>query len=112
MGTNYTDMDFIGFSFGGIHSNTLKIYRTSNSGRYNLPLNAQFKDSTISIPQGEGSLFFQSGFSIKTYTVDGHDIQITPNISIIPSTYTLGITGEYDRIIKYSKNYIDNPEML
>ena len=49
---------------------------------------------------------------VDQLAVDGHEIKITSNISILPSTYTLGVTGEYERIIKYSKYYIDSPEVL
>ena len=41
--------------------------------------------------------------------IDGHELRITSNVSILPSTYTLGITGEYERIIKYSKSWLENP---
>ena len=40
--------------------------------------------------------------------IEGHTLEITSNISILPSEYTLGITGEYERILKYSKNYLAN----
>ena len=71
-----------------------------------------FEDGFVFVEAGGTASVYSDDPAIKTYTIDGHDIKITPNISIIPSTYTLGITGEYDRIIRYSKNYIDNPEML
>ena len=33
------------------------------------------------------------------YTVENHKIKITQNIVIRPSTYTIGITDEYRRIL-------------
>ena len=50
--------------------------------------------------------------SIDKVDIDGHILPITANIAILPSEYTLGITGEYERIIKYSKNYLYNPYVI
>ena len=49
---------------------------------------------------------------MKEITIDGHTLPITSNVSILPSEYTLGITGEYDRIIRYCKSYIYNPYVI
>ena len=49
---------------------------------------------------------------IKSMTIDGHQLQITSNVAILPSEYTLGITGEYERILKFAKSYIYNPYIL
>lgn len=34
--------------------------------------------------------------------IDGHDLEITPNVVLRDSTYTLGITAEYDSLLKDS----------
>lgn len=44
--------------------------------------------------------------------IDGKTLKITSNVAILPSEYTLGITGEYERIIKYAKNYLYNPYVI
>ena len=49
---------------------------------------------------------------VKEYTIDGHTIKITSNVAILPSEYTLGITGEYERILKFAHNYLDNPYII
>lgn len=49
---------------------------------------------------------------IKSVIIDGHQLPIISNIAILPSEYTLGITGEYERIIKYSKKYLYNPYVI
>ena len=49
---------------------------------------------------------------IKEMRIDGHLLRITSNVAILPSTYRLGITGEYERIIKYWKSYLDNPYIV
>jgi len=49
---------------------------------------------------------------IKEINIEGHTLPITSNVAILPSEYTLGITGEYERIIKYSKSYLYNPYVI
>ena len=49
---------------------------------------------------------------ISEVEIDGHILPITSNVSILPSEYTLGITGEYERILKYSKKYLYNPYII
>ena len=45
---------------------------------------------------------------MDSVVIENHVLPITANIAILPSEYTLGITGEYERIIKYSKKYLYN----
>ena len=58
----------------------------------------------------EGFVFREAGGTQAVYNdqpeidhveIENHILPITPNIAILPSEYTLGITGEYERIIKY-----------
>ena len=44
--------------------------------------------------------------------IEGRTIPIVSNVAILPSEYTLGITGEYERILKYSKIYLYNHYVL
>ncbi len=69
----------------------------------------------------EGFVFREAGGTQAVYndnppfgtiSIEGRDIQITANVAILPSEYTLGITGEYERIIKYSKKYLYNPYII
>ena len=69
----------------------------------------------------EGTVFREAGGTEAVYNdspqmdqveIDGHILPITSNIAILPSEYTLGITGEYERILKYSKNYLYNPYVI
>lgn len=39
--------------------------------------------------------------------VDGHKLHITDNVSIRPSSYTLGITGEYDFLLDHAEMMLD-----
>ena len=49
---------------------------------------------------------------MDSVVIEDHVLPITANIAILPSEYTLGITGEYERIIKYSKKYLYNPYVI
>ena len=69
----------------------------------------------------EGTVFREAGGTEAVYNdspqmdqveIDGHVLPITANIAILPSEYTLGITGEYERILKYSKYYLYNPYVI
>lgn len=69
----------------------------------------------------EGFVFHDAGGTQSVYNDDppvkviereGHQLPITANVSIVPSEYTLGITGEYERIIKYAKSYVYNPYVI
>ena len=69
----------------------------------------------------EGFIFREAGGTQAVYNdspemdhvdVEGHRLSITSNVAILPSEYTLGITGEYERIIKYSKKYLYNPYVI
>ena len=69
----------------------------------------------------EGFIFREAGGTQAVYNdtpqmdqvvIEGKTIPITANVAILPSEYTLGITGEYERIIKYSKKYLYNPYII
>ena len=69
----------------------------------------------------EGFVFKEAGGTQAVYNdapavgevdIDGKTLPITANIAILPSEYTLGITGEYERILKYSKFYLYNPYVI
>lgn len=44
---------------------------------------------------------------ITKYTIEGHTIDITSNVVLRESTYTLGITAEYERLLEISHEGID-----
>lgn len=58
----------------------------------------------------EGFTFYDAGGTESIYNdirepvrvnMDGHELEITSNVYIRPSTYTLGVTGEYKRILSH-----------
>ena len=70
---------------------------------------------------GRGFVFREAGGTQAVYNdspemdhvdIEGKTLKITANVAILPSEYTLGITGEYERIIKYSKKYLYNPYII
>ena len=69
----------------------------------------------------EGFIFREAGGTQAVYNdspavskvvIDSKELAITSNVAILPSEYTLGITGEYERIIKFSKKYLYNPYII
>lgn len=69
----------------------------------------------------EGFIFTDAGGTQAVYNdlpvpdhviIEGNSLPITANVAILPSEYTLGITGEYERILKYSKKYLYNPYVI
>lgn len=63
------DSDFIGFSFNGIHSDTLHIKRVSDGSRYNENLSPNFQDVKAQVPGRDGSLYWDSFYSEKPFPV-------------------------------------------
>ena len=41
---------------------------------------------------------------IKHIKLQGHELDITSNVALVPTTYTIGITAEYDYLINYLMN--------
>lgn len=63
------DTDFIGFTFGGIHSSSFGIVRTSDGSRFNENLLPSFQDKTVQIPGGDGTYYFGSYFAQRQFDV-------------------------------------------
>lgn len=65
----YDDMDFLGFSFCGIHSSDLRIIRTSNGSRYNMPINGETKNETVT-PDGLNVTYLFSSVTVqRTFSI-------------------------------------------
>lgn len=63
------DNDFIGFGFGGIHSSTFGIVRTSDGSRFNENLLPTTQDKTVQVPGGDGTYYFGSYFTQKQFNI-------------------------------------------
>lgn len=71
-----------------------------------------FKEGFVFKDAGGTAAVYNDEPEIQQVEIDGHILPITANVSIVPSEYTLGITGEYMRIIRYAKSYLDNYYMI
>ena len=71
-----------------------------------------FEEGFIFKKAGGTQAVYNDNPQINQVVIDGKVLPITANVAILPSEYTLGITGEYERIIKYSKKYLYNPYII
>ena len=58
-----------------------------------------FKPSFIFTEAGGLEAIYNDKPEITEYEIDGHKLRITSNVVLRPSTYTLGITDEYERLL-------------
>ena len=58
-----------------------------------------FKPSFVFNTAGGVEAIYNDKPNITSYNIDGHTLNITSNIVLRPSTYTLGITNEYEYLI-------------
>lgn len=61
--------DFIGFTFGGVHSSTLGLIRVSDGSRYQDNLLPSFQDKVIEIPGRDDTSYFSSNYSKREINV-------------------------------------------
>lgn len=71
-----------------------------------------FEDGFVFWAAGGQTAVYNDDPQLEPIYKDGHRIDITSNLTLMPSTYKLGITGEYERIIAYSKIYLDNKYII
>lgn len=69
IGASKKDNDFIGFSFGGVHSSTFGIVRTSNGSRFDSGLLPTIQDKTVQVPGGDGAYYFGSYYTQTSFSV-------------------------------------------
>jgi hypothetical protein len=62
--------DFLGFTFGGVHSSDLGITRVSGGDRYEEELHPEIKDRTAEVPGLNGQYYFGSDFGEKTFDLE------------------------------------------
>ena len=61
--------DFLGFSYNGVHSSELGIFRTSEGSRFNENLLPTSRDITVQVPGGDGTYYFGSYYSQRNFTI-------------------------------------------
>ena len=62
--------DFLGFSLGKEHSYNINITRISSNDRYQDILLPNFTDSTVQVPGGDGTYYFDTYYTQKPITID------------------------------------------
>ena len=81
--------DFIGFSFGGVHSSELGIIRTSDGSRYNENLLPTIQDKTVQIPGGDGMYYFGSHYTQKQINISiAYDNLTEKQLNLIKKTFS------------------------
>lgn len=61
--------DFLGFTFGDIHSSALGIVRTSNGSRYEMGLLPSLVDKTVQVPGADRTYYFGSNYTQKNFSL-------------------------------------------
>lgn len=63
--------DFVGFTFDGIHSSDLKLFRVNDgSDRYQMDTVPTFSDKTVQVGGRDGTYFFGSRYSKRDFTIE------------------------------------------
>lgn len=61
--------DFTGFSFDGVHTSELNLYRVSDGDRYEEQILPELEDRTIEVPGADRGYYFGSDWKPRTFTV-------------------------------------------
>ena len=69
VGASQTSSDYIGFTFNGVHSDTLGIKRTSEGSRFNENLLPTIQDKTVQVPGGDGMYHFGSYYTQRQFNI-------------------------------------------
>lgn len=62
-------IDYIGFTFNGVHSSSLGIVRTSEGSRFNENLLPTIQDKTVQVPGGDGMYHFGGYYTQKQFNI-------------------------------------------
>ena len=69
VGASQYSSDYIGFTFNGVHSDTLGIKRTSEGSRFNENLLPTVQDKTVQVPGGDGMYHFGSYYTQRQFNI-------------------------------------------
>lgn len=69
VGASQISSDYIGFTFNGVHSDTLGIKRTSEGSRFNENLLPTIQDKTVQVPGGDGMYHFGSYYTQRQFNI-------------------------------------------
>ena len=62
-------IDYVGFTFNGVHSSSLGIVRTSEGSRFNENLLPTIQDKTVQVPGGDGMYHFGSYYTQRQFNI-------------------------------------------
>ena len=62
-------IDYVGFTFNGIHSSSLGIVRTSEGSRFNENLLPTIQEKTVQVPGGDGMYHFGSYYTQRQFNI-------------------------------------------
>lgn len=62
-------LDYIGFTYDGVHSSALKILRVSSGNRYDRNLFPTLEDSTVNVPGGDGMYYFGTNYRAQVFNI-------------------------------------------
>ena len=97
----------------GVHCTIAGVNKKKGGGELDKHGGLQaFTEGFVFRDAGGTQALYNDAPSVSEVEIENHVLQITSNIAILPSEYTLGITGEYERILKYSKKYLYNPYIV
>ena len=71
-----------------------------------------FRAGTVFVKSGGLEAVYNDVPSVLEYRVDDRIVPITKNVCLRPSTYTLGLAGEYNRILQMIRLGVDNPDLI
>ena len=60
---------------------------------------SKFKPGFIFREGGGLDAVYNDDPEIKEVTIDGHRLQISRNVCLVPGEYTLGLAGDYERLL-------------
>lgn len=64
-----------------------------------------FEPNFVFVEGGGLEAVYNDDPEVKEYEIEGHKLKITSNVVLRDSTYTLGITNEYEQLLSISHNY-------
>ena len=68
---------------------------------------AAFKEGFVFHDAGGLEAVYNDNPAITEYEIEGHTIKITPNVVLRPSTYTLGLSADYARLLHYYEYFLE-----
>ena len=83
------NLDYIGFTYGGVHSSSLKILRVSQGSRHDRAFFPTLEDQVVNVPGGDGQYFFNTNYGSQTFNLAlAYDNLLEEDMTNIRRTFT------------------------